>query len=124
MSRHQLRIHGSKKTRGEVDGERVGRLLRGDGDLAQALGLEGAQVEALRAQALALYQSEKWARAIDVLLAVAALDALEPWELVILARAYRETGDDASAALWSAKAEEKLADLQLLLTHPTFERTT
>ncbi|MCK6550868.1 hypothetical protein L6R52_33835 [Myxococcota bacterium] len=110
------------KTRKDVDGERAGKLLRGEEDLAGALGLDAAQLDELRAHAIALYDAEKWARAIDVLIAVSALAPLEPWELVILARAHRELGDHASAAAWGAKAEEKLTELQLLLAHPKFER--
>lgn len=120
---HQLRLHGSKKTRDALDSERVSKFLRGQVKLAEAVGVTPKNVEELRAQLVALYEAAKWDRVIDVGTALAALGKIEPFDAVMLARAHRESGDGENAARWGEVAEQLLAVLEDLLAAQDGERS-
>jgi hypothetical protein len=115
MTKHQLRLHGSKKNRAAVDDKRIDEFLEGRTTLREAIKVTPEHLADLRAQAHAFYDAAKWERCIDVVLALAALDDIEPFDAVIIARAYTELGDEENAAIWGSSAERMLTDLQLIL---------
>lgn len=95
--------------------ENLAPLLAGDRSLAEHLGLEAGALGGLRAQAAALYEAGKWERLVGVLHGLISLGDVEPWDAVMLARAYDELGDGGSAALAARVAEEMLGALEAAL---------
>lgn len=105
MSKHQLQLAGHAKARAKTDKKSIDRLAAGDTDLPEALGVTDAQLEALRRQAIALHTAGKWQACIDVVLGVTALGSVHPVDALLLARCYRQLGDDASAQACEAHYE-------------------
>lgn len=97
MSKQQLELAGSLKAKTKTNKKLVDRLLEGKANLQTALGVDEAQVEKLRRQAIALYEAGKWQACIDVVLGVSALGSVHPLDALLLARSYRALGDAVKA---------------------------
>jgi hypothetical protein len=113
MNRRALSIRAPQKTRGNVAVLR--RYLRGEVALGEALSLDRDACDALRKQAHALYEACRWQQCIDVILGLAAVGDVDPFDPLLLAGAYAELGDHHSASLCTQAAETMLAELVVLL---------
>jgi hypothetical protein len=109
MSKQQIGLAGSEKVRTSVDPLRAERFLRGEIELAEALGLEDANE--LRRQAVALYGGGKYDACIEVVLGLAALGNVHPVDPLLLARCYTALGDVANAELCTDHYERMMRAL-------------
>jgi hypothetical protein len=115
VTKQQLRLFGSKKKRAAVDEKTYAALAEGEASLREALGVGAATIAELREQARVLYHSEKWARCIQLMFAIDALGAIEPFDAVILSRCFDELGDPESAEDVAVLAQGMLKRLDGLL---------
>lgn len=99
MSKGELKIRGASAKTDKVDEKAIDRLMRGESDLATALGLDEEAQKDLRRQAIALCGAGKWQACIEVVLGVTALGSIHPVDAVLLSRCYRALGDSFSALM-------------------------
>lgn len=97
MPIHQADLHGSKRDQEKVDPKAVDAFFSGECDLADGLGVGDELISGLRRQALALYESGRFDRAIKVVLGVVALGRIHPADPLLLARCYDKLGNIAAA---------------------------
>ena len=97
MSKHRLKVAGSKKVAERVDAKAAEKLLTGRAGLADALGLGDAELEEMRRQAIALFSAGKWRQCIDVCSGVTALGSVHPVDAFMMAGSYEALGDHESA---------------------------
>jgi hypothetical protein len=109
MAKQQLGLAGSEKARTSVDPLRAERFIRGELEIADALGLDGA--DDLRRQAVALYGSGRFDACIEVVLGLAALGNVHPVDPLLLARCYTALGDVANAELCADHYERMMRAL-------------
>jgi len=115
LSKQQLSLHGSSQKRAKVSLKAASDFVKGETDLVSALKVQDASIEGLRAQAVALYESARFQRAIDILLAVNELARLRPEELLILSISYKKLGDKRRASMFAALAQDALEEVDEIL---------
>lgn len=113
MAIHQADLLASKKVNERVDRKAIEGYLKGEGSLADGLGLEPENILSLRRQALALLEAGKWQRAIDVVLGLVALGNVHPADPAILARCYEELGQPELARACAEHADAMVEALGL-----------
>lgn len=105
MAIHQADLLAAKKANDRVDRKAVEGYLKGEGTLAEGLGLTPENISSLRRQALALVEAGKWQRAIDVVLGLVAMGNVHPADPAILARCYTELGQPELARTCAEHAD-------------------
>lgn len=113
MSLHRMHLEAPKKEDLRVDHRALENYLEGESDLADGLGLSQEDVDALRHQAFALYETGRWDRCRDVALGLAALGRVHLVDAIMLERCYRELGHDREARLCGEHVERLLLALDI-----------
>ncbi len=115
MSKQQIDLAKSKKKKRWTDPALVSEYATGEVELGRALGLDAEAVQALRRQAVALYESGKWQRCIDVVLGVVALGSVHPVDALLLAGSYKELGQVVESEQCAAHARQLFNAMGLTL---------
>lgn len=115
MSMHRLGLIGSEKKQRKVDVKVLTRFFEGKIRLDEALELDSKAAAGLRRQAHALYESGKWQQCIDVILGLAAVGDVDPFDPLLMAGAYTELGNAEAARLCTEMGEKMLETLDGLL---------
>jgi hypothetical protein len=113
MTLHRADLAASKKAQEKIDPLAVSSYLKGERDLAGALSLSDEQITALRRQALALFESGRVERAIDVINGLVALGRFHPLDAILLSRCYEKLGRTEEAQAFAAHADRILRALEI-----------
>lgn len=111
MAIHQADLHGSKKAQEKVDEKAMQAFLDGECDLATGLGVTEEMIKGLRRQALALYETAHYDRAIKVVLGLVALGSVHPADPLLLSRCYEKLGNVDAARQCEEHAERMMSAL-------------
>lgn len=111
MPIHQAELAGRSSAQERHDPEAEAAYLRGERTLAGALDLDDDTFDAIRRQAVALFDAQRFERARDVLLGISALGRVHPGDMVLLAACYKALGDHETAAKIDAQARKLIAAL-------------
>lgn len=113
MSLHRIHLEPGKKDDLRVDHRALETYFSHEGDLADGLGLTDEDVDALRKQAFALYETGRWERCRDVVIGLAALGRVHLVDALMLARCYRALGFALEAQACEAHADRLLDALHI-----------
>lgn len=109
MAIHQANLHGSKRDQERTDEKAMRAFLAGEVDLAEGLGVDRELIEGLRRQAVALFETGKWDRCVQVVLGVVALGSVHPADAIMLSRCYDRLGRPAAADACRDHAERMMS---------------
>lgn len=112
-----MHLEPRRKESIKVDHRALDTYLEGECDLAEGLGLSDEDVESLRNQAFALFETGHWERCRDVALGLAALGRVHLVDALMLSRCYRELGHTDEAEAFAEHAERFLDALNIDIPH-------